>query len=393
MTRCRVLAAGVAGLSILAFALSAPALAHEERPAVFPAGTGHWIQHSRAYSSSHPHLVVCQPDSAQRIAKIASATIRHHNEQLLKECKYQSIQLAVDAVKQQSTDIWLLPGLYTESQYNGLPKGACASLKSSSETDFIGTIETAVSPPATSNGSPVALSYADQRRCPHNLNLVAILGDKTPLADQSQETGQTIKCDSALCGIQVAGTGESPYDVVFDNRFSKLNGIRADRVDGVIFSNFTMQRAEFNSLYIMESDGYLVEKMVLRANEEYGMLAFASDHGIIQNNEAYFNGDSGFYPGAASDVNGKNLNFAPIRYAVEVRNNDSHDNNVGYSGTAGNSVWVHHNKFHHNATGLTTDSFFPNHPGLPQDHARFGPANQIYGNNQNYFEWYEFSDN
>jgi hypothetical protein len=368
-----------------------PASAHDERSAIFPAGTGKWIQQPRTYDANRPHIVVCQPDSARRIAQIPNATIRHRNELLLSKCAFHSIQLAVDAVKKQKTDIWLLPGLYTEAQYDGPPKGVCATLKNAAETDFIGTIEKAGQAPATtSDGSPVALSYADHMRCPHNLNLVAILGDKTPVADPAQETGQTIKCDSALCGLQVAGTGQSPYDVVLDNRFSKLNGIRADRVDGVIFSNFTMQRAEFNSLYIMESDGFLVDRMILRANEEYGMLAFASDHGVIQSNEAYFNGDSGFYPGAASDINGGNLNFPVTRYAVEVRYNDSHDNNVGYSGTAGNSVWVHHNKFHHNATGLTTDSFFPNHPGLPQDHARFGPGNEIYGNNQNYFAWYEF---
>ena len=371
---------------------AAPASAHDERAAVFPAGTGTWIQQPRTYSASRPHIVVCQPDSARRIAKITNATIRQHNEQLLKKCAFNSIQLAVDAVKKQKTDIWLLPGLYTEAQYDGPPEGVCAALTSAAETDFIGTIEKAGSEPATTpDGSPVALSYADHLRCPHNLNLVAILGDKTPVADPAtQETKQTIKCDNALCGLQLAGTGQSPYDIVLDNRFSKLNAIRADRVDGIIFSNFTVQRAEFNAIYIVESDGYLVDRTITRANEEYGVLAFASDHGIIQNNESYFNGDSGVYPGAASDVNGGNLNFPITRYAVEVRNNNSHDNNIGYSGTAGNSVWVHHNRFHHNATGLTTDSFFPNHPGLPQDHARFGPGNEIFGNNQNFFAWYEF---
>ncbi|MDX6285293.1 MAG: hypothetical protein QOG53_778 [Frankiales bacterium] len=392
----RALAVLVASAAIAATAgivTAGPASAHEERAALFPTGQGHWINSPRAYSAARPHIVVCQPDSAQRIANLSDPTIRHRNEQLLKQCAFHSIQLAVDAVKKQKTDIWLLPGLYTEAQYDGAPKGACAQLKSSRDTDFIGTLEDPTGQPAkTSDGSPVALSYGDQLRCPHNLNLVAILGDKTPVADPStQETPQTIKCDSVLCGVQLAGTGQSPYDVVLDNRFSKLNGIRADRVDGVIISNFTIQRTEFNGLYIMESDGYLIDHMVTRADEEYGILTFAGDHGTIQNNEAYFNGDSGIYPGAASDVNGDNLNFPVTRYAVIVRNNDSHDNNLGYSGTGGNSVWVHHNKFHHNGTGLTTDSFFPNHPGLPQDHSRFGPANEIYGNNQNYFAWNEFS--
>jgi hypothetical protein len=390
MTRRRVVAASAAAFVVAALALSTPAFAHEERKAIFPTGAGHWIQNPRTYNASRPHIVVCQPDSAKRIAMLKSASKRAFNQQLLAQCKYHSIQLAVDAVQHQGTDIWLLPGLYTESQYDGPPKGACANLASAEQPDFVGTLTNPTGKPAREDGSPVAISYADQLRCPHNLNLVAILGDHTPLADPSKETPQSIACDSALCGIQLAGTGESSYDVVLDNRFSKLNAIRADRVDGVIFSNFTVQRAEFNSIYVMESDGYLLDHMIARANEEYGFLTFASDHGIYQYDEAYFNGDSGLYPGAASDINAHNLNFPVTRYAVEIRHSHSHDNTLGYSGTAGNSVWVHDNVFEHNATGIVTDSLFPNHPGLPQDHARFGPNNVLAHNNQNYFTRYEF---
>ena len=77
------------------------------------------------------------------------------------------------------------------------------------------------------------------------------------------------------------------------------------------------------------------------------------------------------------------------RYAIEIHNNRSHDNTLGYSGTAGNSVWAHDNDFYNNATGIATDSLFPGHPGLPQDHARWS-TNKIYSNNRN---WYtEFVD-
>src|SRR3954465_5250982 len=269
MTHRRVAAASAAALPGAPLVWSPPAFAHEERQAIFPVGTGHWIQNPRSYDAARPHIVVCQPDSAKRIAALKNAAKRASNQQLLSQCKYHSIQLAVNAVKHQGTDVWLLPGLYTESQYDGPPKGACASLSPVVQPDFVGTLTNPTGTPPREDGSPVAISYADQLRCPHNLNLVAILGDHTPLADPSKETPQTIACDSALCGVQLAGTGESSYDVVLDNRFSKLNAIRADRVDGVIFSNFTVQRAEFNSIYIMESDGYLLDHMIARANEEY----------------------------------------------------------------------------------------------------------------------------
>ncbi|MGH3658087.1 MAG: right-handed parallel beta-helix repeat-containing protein, partial [Micromonosporaceae bacterium] len=227
-------------------------------------------------------------------------------------------------------------------------------------------------------GGPVAISYPDQVRCPHNLNMIAILGDRSP-------TNDSVACDSQWCGLQIEGTGRTPSDVVIDNRFRKLNAIRADRADGVYFRNFTVQQSEFNSLYVLETDGFVVEHAVARANDEYGVLAFASDHGLIQHVEGYYNGDSAIYPGSASDLNADNTEFTPVRYAVEIRDNSMHHNALGYSGTAGNSVYAHHNEIYDNGVGMATDSVFPGHPGLPQDHARFS-HNEVRGNNVNYYE-------
>lgn len=127
--------------------------------------------------------------------------------------------------------------------------------------------------------------------------------------------------------------------------------------------------------------------MVARANDEYGFLAFASDHGLFTDCEAYYNGDSGIYPGSAADVNKDNTSFTPVRYAVEVRRCSSHDNTLGLSGTGGNSIYIHDNAFFHNATGMSLDSFFPGHPGLPQDHTHI-THNAIYANNSNYYTKY-----
>ena len=69
----------------------------------------------------------------------------------------------------------------------------------------------------------------------------------------------SIKCNNQFCGTQLVGTGRSPKDVVIDNKFSKLNGIRTDRVNGIVMRNFTVQQAEFNSVYILETDGFLVD--------------------------------------------------------------------------------------------------------------------------------------
>lgn len=119
-------------------------------------------------------------------------------------------------------------------------------------------------------------------QCRHNQNLVAILG-KT--------------------NLQIEGTGATRLDVVVDAKYQKLNAIRADKSNGIYFRNFTAQRTTFNSLYVLAGDGFVIDDVLTRWNDEYGFLTFASDHGLYKNCESYGNGDSGIYPGSASNIN------------------------------------------------------------------------------------------
>jgi hypothetical protein len=93
--------------------------------------------------------------------------------------------------------------------------------------------------------------------------------------------------------LQIEGTGAKPDDVVIDAQFRRLNAIRADRADGVYLRNFMTQRTTFNGVYIMESDGFAIDRLTSRWNDEYGFLTFADDHGLYADCEAYGNGDSG----------------------------------------------------------------------------------------------------
>ncbi len=365
----------------LMIAMASPAAAHEERPAGFPDGTGS----VPAYLGlgNPEHRVVCTSQSKTRIAAMPQGDLKKRNKQLLGECAYGSIQTAINSVRTPNTSIYVLPGVYDEQEWANAPRSEyCSQLKTSSTSplnasEYIGSISSPDAGAANAESNPIALSYADQVRCPHNLNLIAIFGDATP------DNG-SIKCDSRFCGTQVVGTGQTMADVLIDNKFAKLNAIRGDRAGGLVLSNFTVQQAEFNAVYILETDGFAIDRLTTRANDEYGILAFASDHGLIENTDNYYNGDSGIYPGSGSDLNADNPNFEATRYAIEIRNNLSHDNTLGYSGTAGNSIWAHDNSFYDNATGIATDSLFPGHPGLPQDHARWS-NNKIYSNNSNWY--------
>ena len=111
--------------------------------------------------------------------------------------------------------------------------------------------------------------------------------------------------------------------------------------------------------------------------QNYGVLTFASDHGLYEHIEAFGNGDSGIYPGSGPEGHCK-------RYGIEIRNVNSHHNVLGYSGTAGNGTFTHNSSFHHNNAGISDDSFASGHPGMPQDCSKWD-TNAVYSNNENYF--------
>ena len=386
MLRAARLALSLAVAPVLALSLtSAPASAHEERPASFPDGTG---ERPTFLGYDNPRSrVVCKPGSARAIRSMADGPLKAVNRRLLDDCRFSSIQSAVNTIKRRNTSIYVLPGTYSERRWANRERSEyCSHLETASDdplvdAQYIGSLsspDTAAEDDGTSD--PIALSYGDQRRCKGNLNLISVFGDETPKND-------SIRCDSEFCGTQIVGTGRKMTDVLVDNKFQKLNALRLDRAGGALVRNMTFQQAEFNAVYVLETDGFVIDRVTARGNDEYGVLAFASDHGLIQRGNYYYNGDSGVYPGSGSDLNADNPNFEVTRYAIEIRHNRSHDNTLGYSGTAGNSIWAHHNKFYDNATGIATDSLFPGHPGLPQDHARWN-RNEIYSNNTNYYTKY-----
>lgn len=322
------------------------ALAHVERSTQFPSGSGAVPEHRTA----GPYLVVCSADTPARIARLPKE-LRKMNQRLHVECRrrgFSHIQAAVDAVRSRGTRILVQPGVYNEEPSLAPLSADCAAL-----------------------AGQARLSYEQQVACPHALNLIAILGDGPD---------EGIGCDGRLCDLQIEGTGGRPEDVVVDGRFERHVVIRADRADGVYFRNFTVQHAPDFGIYVIETDGFVIDRMVGRWNDRYAFLTFAGDHGLYRDCEAYGNGDSGLYPGAASPQQG-------ARHSIEITGCRSHHNFAGLGGTAGNSLWVHDNDFFDNTVGIALDSVFPNHPGMPQGFSRF-VGNRIYSNNQDFYRYY-----
>jgi hypothetical protein len=244
------------------------------------------------------------------------------------DCDYEHIQAAVNAAPDGGLiQIW--PGLYKEE-----PSRAAPSLE-----------------PDSPDGT---YSYDHQLKHPNSQNLIAVVGKKN---------------------ITLRGMGARPRDVLIDVEFKKHVGIRGDRADGLIIENLSMWHAFDHGIYVLDQSGYLIDRVVSGFSRDYSFLMFATDHGLIQNCEAFGAGDAGIYPGGEPNT--------PGRHSNEVTNCKSYHNVIGYSGTQGNYVWVHDNEFYDNAVAMTSDSE-TDHPNYPQQNLTV-EGNKIHDNNFNVY--------
>ena len=313
---------------------------------------------------------------------------------------YHSIQRAVFEAHNNDF-IVVMPGVYTEPHSRQQPTNDPECQKYLTDTDFGG-------------GGPIGLSYRYQWNCPNDQALVNVLGRRpaagAPPPPQADRHGIPDLGPCVRCNLQIQGSGAKPEDVVIDSgRVSAGNGgpsgvgskkdvaLKVDRADGFVLKNMTMRHAKEHDLYVLETDGYLLDRVKFFYAGEYGHLTFADDHGLTENCEGVGNGDSAVYPGGAPDTGDDTAPNAPDprdtsfypqpRLNQEITHCDLHHNNLGYSGTMGNATHVVDNNFYGNTTGIATDSFFAGgHPGFPQSSAVF-EKNRIYSNNFNDYHY------
>jgi hypothetical protein len=349
--------------------------------------------------------VVCQSNSLGRLARAIAGGLRHgynirpHDHRTLgplhaaglalvnlglwHRCDYHQIQPAVTA-SGNNDRVVVMPGLYTEPTARSKPTNdpACAQYKITNDKNQAG-----------------AVSYPYQFHCPNDQNLIAVIGralgtgtdPQPPLEDRHgiPNLGRCIRCN-----MQIEGSGVSADDVVVDaGRVASGNhgpanpvkdvGIRADRADGFVLRNMTFRHAAEHGIYVLETEGFLLDRFKTFYNNEYGVLTFVGDHGLVQNCEAAGSGDAGLYPGSSAEGGEQRPPGTPFRYTQEFRLCDMHHNSLGYSGTDSNSVRVDHNNFYDNAMGFSTDVFTAaGHPGFPQD-SDLLDHNNFYSNNFN----------
>jgi hypothetical protein len=344
------------------------------------AGLADAVAHGYVLRSSQPRIQVSQAE-ADRVREI--------NARLLALCRYDSIQAAVtDSGNNDRVEI--MPGVYTEPQSRAAPTHdpACANL-----------VET------NDHGTTGALSYKYQATCPNDQNLIAVIGravTNTPVPQPPAVDRHGIPDAGACirCNLQIQGTGVGPDDVIVDGGdpslgdggapgpdpadYAKDVGIRADRADGFVLDNVKVRHVNEHAIYVIETDGFNLNRFRTAYAKEYGVLTFVADHSIVHNCDAWGSGDAGLYPGAAADT-WDAVPEAQRRRSNVIANCDAHHNAAGYSGTDANAVWIHDNNFYDNTLGFTTDVFTaPGHPGYPQD-SDLIENNNFYSNNFNLY--------
>jgi hypothetical protein len=408
----------LAAVLLVALALPALALGHIERPSYWPnpeadtsitPATGGKVPKARPLSSALKDslpgdtLVVCQskslslmkksiargrkegytyrPTERLKLSAKRGERLMAINRQLFKRCRYSEIQPAVTAARNNDRVV-VMPGIYTEPTARKAKTFDPECDKYEINTEF---------------GDPGALSYAYHLNCPNDQQLIAVMGreagpEKPPDPPRYDRHGIPDLGPCIRCNFQIEGSGVSADDVVVDaGRVESGNkgpadskkdvGIRADRADGFVLRMMTFRHAKEHGIYVLESDGYLLDRFKSFYNGLYGTLTFVEDHGVQQHCETAGHADSGIYPGAAVESGEQRPAGAPLRYNQEIRFCDSYHNLAGYSGTNGNAVHIHHNNFYDNTLGLQTDiATSPGHPGHPGD-TMLVENNNIYSNN------------
>lgn len=386
---------------LLVLLVPATAAAHPERLTAFTFPVKGKVP---VYRTSGPSNVVCKANSGKLLRKTFAA--KKHRKVLrtrlatLKRCRFHDIQAAINKAK-SGHRILIMPGVYKENPSRRVPFGAPG--QEPCKDDYV-TVEEGTGPPPGGPRSNDLPERADRNyaiKCPNSKNLIAVIGDTRPETDPKAPS--TPICIQ-LCNLQIEGMGRLPKDVRIIGDRKKSDVLRIDRANGIFLRNFLIEQGSFNDVDIVEVDGFRVSHVIARWAQNYGILSFTATHGLYDHDVGYGNGDSGLYPGSTMKGCSTNGGIDPNTYglceapagstdprsgcgkpSIEIRDSLSYGNTLGYSGTAGNSTYVHDNKFFDNATGLTTDSFASGHPGMPEECFQW-ENNEIYSNNNNVFD-------
>lgn len=333
-----------------------------------------------------------RPSAAlKKLSKKQGARLIRLNGKFAERCKFNSVQDAINRAGNNDRVV-VMPGRYTEqdSRREPINDPRCADL---TQVDTSG------------RETP---SYEYQVTCPHDQNLLYVKGrevGKTPPPEPplNDRHGIPDLGPCVQCNLQVEGSGPRSVDVVIDaaKRGDKRGPeskpgepmkdvvFRADRADGIVIANMTLKGGGEHGFYTEETDGYLLNKVNVFWNLDYGNLSFTADHGMFKNCDGMGAGDAVWYPGATPETGeqaDKSVYPDAPRINTTIKKCDMRGSALGYSGSMGNAVRITKSDIYGNGVGIASDSISASgHPGFPSDSMQID-NNNIFSNNLNLYE-------
>ena len=172
--------------------------------------------------------------------------------------------------------------------------------------------------------------------------------------------------DVTTDNLVIRGTDRNK--VILDGKFELENGVRILGAGGVAVENLTAQNYTGNGVFWTGVDGYRGSYLTTIKNGDYGVYAFGSVNGIIE--EVYASGspDAGVYIGQCFPCN------------AHVRNVLSEWNGLGYSGTnSGGNLFITDSIWRNNRAGIVPNS--GSYEGCAPETETTVVGNLVYDNN------------
>jgi Right handed beta helix region len=203
-------------------------------------------------------------------------------------------------------------------------------------------------------------------------------GDTVKVKSGTYREGVTV-LGSSKRYLKLVGNAGDPSKVVLDgSRGTKVplqNGVRVDGANKVTINGFTARHYNGNGFYVVNVDGYELNHLNATLVGVYGIYAFNSIGGVMENSEASYNSDSGFYIGQTPKQT------TPERSIV--RNVKSFGNVLGFSGTNMRYVTITKSQWFNNGAGIVPNALDSEKYAPPEDNVI--TDNDIFWNNFNYY--------
>jgi len=188
-------------------------------------------------------------------------------------------------------------------------------------------------------------------------------GDLVLVAPGTYEEAVSVETD------QLTIRGLDRNEVILDGGFTMDNGIRVTGANGVAIENMTARNYTKNGFFWTGVEGYRGSYLTAYRNGDYGVYAYDSTKGQIEQSYASGSPDAGFYIGQCYPCD------AVIDGVI------SEYNGLGYSGTnSGGNLVIVNSTFRYNRAGLVPNSgsYELCYPGRETTIV----GNVVYSNNQ-----------